>query len=250
MRNILDIRSAESAEMKREEIKLRLFESSPNIKDCKITCISEEDLRLIFMLYDTVFFENWFAENYKGKMKFSLSRKMTKSAGKTLCPKNVSRIAPEKLVIEIRIGVDFFLNFGLTGHNNEVCGLKVTNGLDALLIVFEHELCHVIEFLLYGRSSCSGKRFKSIAADIFGHKESYHKLPTGSQVAGKLMGLKAGAQVSFVHKGKQLTGIVYRINKRASVFVKDKSGAYADKNGTRYSKYYVPLSLLSVRQKS
>lgn len=250
MQNILEIRSAEFAAMKRAEIKEQLFKVSPNIKSFEITCISGEDLRLLFMLYDQVFFDNWFLKNYKGKMKFSLSGKMTKSAGKTLCPRNIRNISQESLVIEIRIGVDFFLNYGRMAQSNEVCGLRVTNSLDALLLVFEHEFCHVIEFLMFKTSSCSGKRFKLIAANLFGHKESYHKLPTDSQVAGKLMGLKAGMQVAFVHKDKRLTGIVYRINKRATVLVKDKNGAFADKKGTRYAKYYVPLSLLSVQQRS
>ena len=231
---------------RRAKIMDLLSQKSAALNNPQLTAISTADLKLLFELYDEVFFQNWFKSNYKGKMRFSLSRKMTKSAGKTMCPKNIGRIRPEELVLEIRIGVDFFLYYGQLARNSTVCGLKTQSGLEALLLVFEHELCHVLEFLLYHKSSCGGKRFKTMAGNIFGHTDSYHKLPTNKQIAVKMLGLKIGDMVTFEHKEKKLTGLLYNIHKRATVLVPDRNGPLADRAGRRYTKYYVPLSLLKV----
>jgi hypothetical protein len=229
---------------KREEVSELLMQRSPNINNETVSTLSTADLNLLFQLYDQVFFENRFGESFKGKLKFSLSKRMTKSAGLTLCPKNINKIEPEKLTIEIRIGVDFFFHYGLVGGKKTVCGIQTNSSQEALLLVFEHELCHVIEFIHFKKSSCKGKRFKTIAGNLFGHTESFHKLPTNRQIANQKLGLKIGDTVSFTSKGKSLTGIIYNINKRATVMVRNHKGPLIDNRGNRYSKYYVPLTLL------
>jgi len=245
MLEILKIqKSTEEIQCKRTQMAEQLMQKSSGIKSPQLTSISTVDLQLLFELYDETFFQNWFQNHFNGKMKFSLSRKMTNSAGKTLCPKNISKIKPGDLVLEIRIGVDFFLYYGQLAKSNTVCGLKTTNSLEALLLVFEHELCHVLEFLLFGKSSCKGVRFKTMAGNMFGHTDSYHKLPTNKQIANKVFGLKIGDAVSFRHKERRLTGLLYNVNKRAVVLVPDRSGMLADRQGKRYTKYYVPLTLL------
>lgn len=231
-------------ENRRAIITNHLLSHSKTMKSPQLTAISTADLELLFGLYDEIFLQNWFRENYKGRMKFSLSGKMTKSAGKTLCPKSIGKIRQEDLVLEIRLGVDFFLKYGRHSHRNTVCGIETRSGLEALLLVFEHELCHVLEFLLFHKSSCKGKRFKAMANNAFGHTESYHKLPTGMQIANKVYGFKPGDTVSFDFKEKRLTGFIYNINKRATVLVPDRKGPLVDRRGKRYSKYYVPLARL------
>lgn len=227
--------------LRRKEVARALLLHSTGIKSGMVSSLSVEDLTLLFWLYDRIFFNNGFAEGFAGKLKFSISRRMTKSAGITLCPRRIDRIKPEELVIEIRIGVDFFLQYGMLDGSKFVCGIKTENSLEALLLVFEHELCHAVEFITFKKSSCKGKRFKTIAGNIFGHTESYHKLPTNRQIASQKLGLKLGDTVSFDFEGKRLTGILYNINKRATVMVRDRKGQLADKHGNRYSKYYVPL---------
>lgn len=247
MIEILKIKkTAAEIAIKRAQVTEQLMQKSSGIKSPQLTSISTADLWLLFEMYDEAFFQNWFKDHYKGKMKFSLSRKMTSSAGKTLCPKNIGKIKPEDLVLEIRMGVDFFLYYGQLAKSNAVCGLKTSNSLEALLLVFEHELCHVLEFLLFGKSSCKGARFKTMAGNVFGHTDSYHKLPTNKQIMNKVFGFKIGDTVSFKHKDKRLTGLLYNIKKRAVVLVPDKNGILADYRGTRYSKYYVPMTLLDI----
>lgn len=230
--------------LKREAVSRLLMQQSGTIKNRMVACISTDDLKLLFHLYDHIFFDNWFRENYKGKLKFSLSKRMTKSAGLTLCPRNMDRIKPEDLIIEIRIGVDFLLQYGLVDRSNTVCGIKTSDSLEALQLIFEHELCHVLEFIHFKRSSCRGKRFRNIAENLFGHTESYHKLPTNRQIAKERLGLNIGDTVSFCFKRERYTGILYSINKMAVVMVRDANGSLMDKKNNRYSRYYVPLTNL------
>jgi hypothetical protein len=229
---------------RREEISRLLREQSPNIKNEVVSSISAADLQLLFRLYDGIFFDNRFNECFKGRIKFSLSRRMTKSAGLTLCPRNIGRVRPEELVIEIRIGVDFFFHYGMVEGSGTVCGVKTSSSLEALQLVYEHELCHAIEFIHFGESSCRGKRFKAIAGNLFGHTESSHELPTHRQIAKQKLGLNIGDTVSFTFEGKRLTGVLYNINKRATVMVRNNRGPLVDDRGNRYSRYYVPLALL------
>ena len=232
-------------EIRRATVAELLVRKSQNIKSPRLAAISTADLRLLYELYDEVFLQGWFKNNYKGRIKFSFSRMMTKSAGKTICPKNIGKIKPEDLVVEIRIGIDFFLNYGQLSMRNTVCGLKADSGLEALMLVFEHELCHVVEFILYHNSSCAGERFKSMSKNLFGHTESWHKLPTNRQIADKVLGFRIGDTVSFKFKDKKLTGIIYNVRKRATVLVPDSKGMFMDRSGKMYSKYYIPLRLLA-----
>ena len=236
--------TAEDIVQRRSDISKRFIKASHNIQSGVITAILSADLVLMFVLYDQLFFDNWFKDSYKGKMKFSLSRRMTKSAGSTICPKNIAELKPEKVVLEIRIGVDFFFQYGMVEGPKPVCGVNTNNSLEALQLVFEHELCHIIEYICFGASNCRGGRFKTIANNLFAHTASHHNLPTYQQIANQKFALNIGDTVLFTFKGKQLKGVIVNITKRATIMVKDKNGLFVDKQGIRYTKYYVPLNLL------
>lgn len=219
-----------------------LHGSSPGSKDIKK--ISSSDLSLLMTAYDEVFFHNWFQKYFKGQLRFSLSRRMTRNAGKTICSREKGVSSPEQLNIEVRIGIDFLTNYGFIAGANLVGGIATSSSLEALQIIFEHELIHVIEFVKFQSSSCKRNRFKTMAFNLFGHTESCHRLATNQQIASQKMGLVIGSMVSFPFEGKTLEGRLYRINKRATVMVRDKKGHFADRQGLRYSKYYVPLKAL------
>lgn len=230
---------------KRAQIGHRLMALSPNIKSPELTKIAVNDLRLLFELYDEVFFNHQLTAGFSGQLKFSLSSRLTKSAGKTIFPRCCHQIPPEQLTAEIRMGTSFFFQYNAITGPKIVSGITTQNALEAFQLVFEHEICHFIEFLCYQNSNCRGKRFKNLAHNLFGHTESFHKLPTQNQIALQKYGFRIGAPVTFTYEGRSLQGILYRINKRATVMVKDRKGIYADKKGVRYSKYYVPLELLA-----
>ncbi len=85
----------------------------------------------------------------------------------------------------------------------------------------------------------------SLAHGLFGHNDTRHSLPTRMQEAAS-EGLSPGVRVCFCYQGGVLSGIVTYVGKTATVMVEDRSGAYRDRQGRRYSKYRVPLGHLTV----
>ena len=245
MYEVIDIKYSDREIKKRREEAAKLFiERSANIKNPDLKGINEQDLKLLFELYDENFFHHWFADNFAGTLGFTFSRRMTRSAGITSCPRNIDPARPESMAFQIKISIDFLSRYDTIKGNHLVSGIKTRSRLEALQLIFEHELVHVIEFIHFRRSNCKNERFKNIAHSLFGHTESYHHLPTNQQVARQKLGIIPGDRVSFRYEGKRLEGVLHRINKRATVMVPDRSGDFADTKGQRYSKYYVPLSII------
>lgn len=239
------LNSPMEAMAKRYEVGARLQTLSRNITSSDISKISVEDLQLLFHCYDQVFFAGQLVPLTKGIIRFSLSRRMTKCAGSTLFPRNFHALPPEKQFVEIRISVDMLFNYDALEGAKQVGGVKVLNSLEALQLVFEHELCHVMEFMDKGKSSCKKQPFRQLSRRLFAHEDSFHQLPTPQQIAREKLGLAVGARVRFHLEGHAYQGIVSNINKRATVMVPDKRGSFRDKRGKCYSKYYVALTALS-----
>lgn len=229
---------------KRLTVRKLFISKSDNINSGEIVCISNADLELLFDLYDKCFFDEYFKNNFKGTLLFSLSKKMTRAAGKTIVPKNLSVLERKKEKYEIRMGINFFFEYNETKGEKKVSGISTKDALEAFQIVFEHELCHFLEFYIFKKSSCKKDRFKTLAKNIFGHTESYHALPSKKEIVGEKYNLHVGDFVIFDYENKELHGFIYRINKRATVMVLDSKGSYADKKGNRYTKYYVPVEKL------
>lgn len=229
-------------ENKRKYITKEFMKLSTNIKSKTIKEMSTRDLTILFELYNQVFLNNRLRDEFPGSFKCSLSTRMTRSAGLTRCPKDISKIKPEDVVIEFRFGVDFFLNYKEAEKSKIVCGIKTNHALEALQLVFEHEICHGIEFIYFHQSSCKGKRFKTLANNLFGHTSSFHQLPTIKDLAREKLGLQIGDRVTFIFENQRLIGIISGINKRATIMVEDKNGLYEDQQGNKYAKFYVPLS--------
>ncbi|KYH29004.1 MULTISPECIES: SprT-like domain-containing protein [Clostridium] len=229
-------------ENKRHLLRSEFIYRSNNIKHGQISKISAEDLELLFNLYDKYFFNDYFKKFFKGTLDFSLSKRMSRSAGKTIIPKINPILEEEKQRYEIRIGVTFLFQYYELDREKIVAGVKTEDSLHALLMVFEHEIIHLIEFYIFGSSSCKNKRFKTIAKNIFNHKDVYHSLPTSREIVHESLGIKIGDKVSFLHEEEIKNGIVNRINKRATIMVLDSRGNYIDGQGNRCIKYYVPLN--------
>lgn len=122
-------------------------------------------------------------------------------------------------------------------------GFRVENTLDAMLLVFEHELTHFIERVKYGKTS-HGKRFKALAATYFGHDPSNavgHTLPTKKNSMRNTQGaaFSPGDKVRFNHSGEVLHGVVISVNKRVSVKVSDRGKYFG-------AKFYVPKDMLQM----
>lgn len=206
----------------------------------------DRDLELLFRLYDGIFLEDYFKDSYRGTCRFCFSRRLRTSAGITKLPKYPRRLRPEQQWLEIRVSADFLSRFNKVEREARVNGLVPDDALEALLFIFEHEICHVLEFMRFGRTSCRGKRFLELAHTLFGHTGTTHALPTAGEVAQKETGLAPGSRVSFVYQGKVLTGVVNYVGKKAAVMVRDVRGRYKDRRGNHYTKYYVALQRLKI----
>ena len=238
------IYSEREIKSKRKIIRSKLIHLSENINNGTVSSLGTADLKILLNLYDEHFFNFYFKNIFKGKITFSLSKRMTRSAGKVLSPRDIKKLKPEDERYEIRLGVEFFFRYDDLLRDKTVNGLLSEDSLDAMLLVFEHELCHLLELNIYGKSSCKGKRFKKIAKNFFGHTDSYHKLPTPGEIAVEKFKIKPGDKVSFLYEMKKNEGIVQSINKRATVMVPEKNGIYENSAGKRFCKWYVPLNAL------
>ena len=209
-----------------------------------IQCMSNQDMKILFNLYDEEFFRNYFRENLKESITFSLSNRMTTAAGKTMYSRKIKLLQEDEKTYEIRMGIKFFFQYDKVERDKIVSGINTVDSLEAFQIVLEHELCHLLEFHLYSQSSCKKHRFKTMVNNIFAHTEVHHQLPSQKEIILVDYGFKIGQKVCFARENKKYSGFIYKINKRATVMVKDNKGTYKDGQGNKYSKWYVNFEQL------
>lgn len=215
----------------------KLLASDESFCEIPVRGISQQTLDLMLQLYDEAFLSGALK---RLNIRVTLSARLTSSAGKFVFVRGVfGRIKQA----EIRMSSDFL--FRLNHGPFELNGLCVATPQEAFLLVFEHELCHAVETLLYGSTGHSA-RFLSLANGLFGHSATRHKLPTRRSEAAK-SGLHIGAKVRFLYKDQELSGVITYIGKAATVMVPSMCGEYRDKHGTRYTKYRVPLTRIKVQ---
>ena len=170
---------------------------------------------------------------------------MTRAGGKTTLYRR--RIPGGQVQAHYEIAVAsrmLFMTFKDVQRPVVVCGLTCTNRLEALQRILEHEIIHLAELVTYGKSGCGGRRFKELAAGIFGHAGTKHALVTPMEHAAAQHGIRVGSLVCFDFEGRRLVGRVNRAHSRATVLVEDAKGLpYSD--GKKYQKFYVPFGMLS-----
>ena len=243
--NIKDLKySAREIIKKRNAIRNKFIAASVNVNTGNIQCMSNNDIKILFHLYDEEFFVNYFRDNLKESIAFSLSTRMTSAAGKTIYGIKRKLLQETEKTYEIRMGIKFFFEYSKVDRDKMVSGINTKDSLEAFQIVFEHELCHLLELHLYKESSCKKLRFKSMVNNIFSHTEVHHQLPSQKEIVSEKYGLVIGQKVSFFSEGKKYNGFIYKINKRATVMVVNKKGTHKDSNGNVYSKWNVPYEQL------
>ncbi|MDD4268557.1 MAG: hypothetical protein PHO07_08370 [Pirellulales bacterium] len=225
------------------QIHANVLSGSKYIRAANFTKIHPGDLAFLFAEYDGRFFAGQVREALGATpLYFRLSKRMTSSGGKTACftDRSTGRRWYE-------ISASTTMLFGcFTGEDHRpivASGMTCRDRLDALQRVMEHEIVHLIEMLLWGKSSCSHPRFHSITQRFFGHTENRHSLITPKEKALVKFGIRPGVKVRFQFEGAEYTGVVNRVNKRATVLVEDRKGRrYSD--GKTYAKFYVPVQML------
>lgn len=237
---------AEEVSRRTAQIHAIVLSKSKYIDNPNFTRIHTFDLELLFAEYDNEFFDGQIKKTLGTvPLHFRLSKRMTSSGGKTACYAERSG----KRWYEISVSTTIL--FGcFTGEDHRpiiASGIICRDRLDALQRIVEHELIHLIEMLLWGKSSCSQSRFHSITLRVFGHTENKHLLITPREKALVKFGIRPGMAVRFRFDGVEHTGVVNRISKRATVLVEDREGQrYSD--GKHYIKFYVPVQLLEAAE--
>jgi hypothetical protein len=222
----------------RKQIRAEVLSRSPYIKQADFTAVHPADLRMLFRNYDDHFFARWFETALKGRrLDFRLAPRMTRTGGKT----TQASTANGEVTFEIAVACGMLFDAFTADHRQvSVCGLPCDNRLEALQLIFEHELVHLLELLTFEHSDCSATRFQEIAASLFLHRAHTHSLITRQERAAT-RGIHRGALVAFTFEAKRFTGRVNRITKRATVLVEHAEGQLFS-DGRRYQTYYVPLA--------
>ena len=221
-----------------EAIGRALLARSPHVGTPDFTTIHPDDLAFLLDTYDRQFLSGLVRRQLgDGRLSFRLSSRMTRTGGQTIRRTRSAGGADYEIAVSTFILLD---GFGDGDSDVSVGGLPCANRLEALQRIMEHEIVHLVEFLCVGHSNCREKPFQDLARRLFGHRTNTHELITRRQRAAQ-DGILVGSLVTFARRGRQLTGRVNRITKRATVLVEDPGGSrYSD--GRMYAKYYVPLS--------
>jgi hypothetical protein len=233
---------------KNEQIRQEIFRTSKSVTSANFEKIDAKDLEQLFDLYDERFLNGWLrnaiASAAGSSLSFRLSSAMARAGGRTIRRSRRLRNGAITRQYEIAIATRIlFMNFRHDQRPVTVCGLVCIDRLAALQRIMEHEILHLTEFLMWGRSSCNQSRFKLMAKNIFAHAASRHDLVTSVEMAAKQHSVSIGSRVQFEFDGRQLAGIVNRIHHRATVLVESKEGQ-PYQNGKRYLKFYIPLPML------
>jgi hypothetical protein len=213
---------------------------SKYLREADFTAIHPRDLEFLFGVYDQRFFGSLCRQALEGRrLRFRLSPRMTRAGGKTT--RFTTRAGEVSFEIAIASSI-LFDGFSKADRSVTVCGLECASRLEALQRIFEHEMVHLIEQLCWQTSDCTAARFQGIAGRYFLHRAHTHNLVTRRERAAGL-GIHVGSAVGFMFDGRQMSGRVNRVTKRATVLVEDAEGkSYSD--GRRYKVYYVPIGML------
>jgi len=223
---------------KRSEILTHLLAMDSGFCSIPARNIEENTLQSMLEAYDISFLNGYLSKRKLG-IDVTLSSRLTSSAGKFVCMRGAfGRIKS----MEIRLSSDYL--FRLSHGPFQLNGLSVSTPQEAFLVVFEHELCHALETMFYGKTGHSS-RFLSLAHGLFGHTATRHSLPSRRQDAAA-KGLHVGSRVSFLYKGCELSGTVTYIGKTVTVMVPSTHGEYRDRRGNRYEKYHVNCSNIKI----
>lgn len=241
-----DNHSRDAVTQRTREIYERLLVGSKYVDSGNFRTIHPDDLKSLFDSYDELFFRQRLRSALaNAPLAFRFSKKMTQAAGRTARRELRSRTG-HVIRVEYEIAISstlLFYSFDDAYRQISVNGIECRDRLTALQRVFEHELIHLAEMLVWNESSCSGRRFQSIAERLFGHSEHTHRLITPREKAITQFGIRPGDRVAFRLDGQHHVGRVNRITKRATVLVEDARGVpYSD--GKFYRKFYVPISML------
>ncbi len=242
--------SGEEIARRHAAVRTALLETSPHLRTPGLEKLEAGDLESLVRRYDEHCFAGGLGELLReatpAPLELRLSRRMTSVGGATRMRRRARRDGRRGEYDSYEIAVSsvlLFQSFADVDRSIVVSGVECADRLAALQRIVEHELVHLIEFLVWGRSSCARKQFQRIARNVFGHTAASHQLVTQRERALVRHGVRVGDWVEFDANGARHAGFIRRITRRATVLVEDRAGLpYSD--GRRYTKWMVPLAEL------
>jgi hypothetical protein len=231
-----------------------ILRQSSRITTGNFTAAAASDLALLFELYDQQFFLGGLGQLVTvgaAPLSFQLSARLTRSAGLTKrysARQRRGQPPPPASRYEIALSTTLlFQTFRDVERTVRVNGVVCKDRLEAAQRVFEHELLHLLEMLIWVKSSCDADRFKALAWNYFNHTQTRHDLVTQRERARAKFDVQVGNRVAFTFEGVPYIGVVNRITRRATVLVESEHGqSYSD--GKKYLKFYIPLPMLQKLQ--
>jgi hypothetical protein len=250
-RRLVNLRyTADEAAARARIIYQRVLRDSPRVTSGNFTQIAPADLALMYELYDEHFFAGGLGKMVKASgapLRFELSARLTRSAGLTKrfavrTRKGHPPAPPTRFEIALSTAL-LFQSFRDVERTVRVNGLVCNDRLEAAQRVFEHELLHLLEMLVWVDSDCDAERYRGLAWNYFAHTQTRHDLVTQRERARSKFDVRVGDRVTFTFQGAPYQGVVSRITRRATILVEDDRGAaYSD--GKKYLKFYIPLPML------
>lgn len=242
---------AEEIGAKVRAIHATVLRNSARITTGNFEVAAAEDLAQLYDLYDEAFFAGdlrRMVATTGAPLSFQFSGRLTRSAGltKRFAPRPrrgepPSRPSRFEIVLSSTL---LFQTFRDVERTVRVNGLVCQDRLEAAQRVFEHELVHLLEMLVWTESSCTAERYRGLVWNLFAHPQTRHDLVTQQERARTRFDVKVGDRVTFDFDGARHVGVVNRITRRATVLVESPVGTpYSD--GKRYLKFYVPLPMLT-----
>ena len=216
-----------------------LLRESAHLDSGNFANIHTADLRRLFDECDRCFFDSQIGMTLcDTTLGFRLSKRMTRNAGRTTRYGGPNHPNGSRYEISVSTELLFQCFRGNDHRSITVCGIVCADRLEALQRIMEHELVHLLELVLWSKSSCSAIRFQSIASRVFSHESHTHQLITPRERALEQFGVASGDYVRFRCGSAHHVGTVIRITKRATVIVSNSRGSVL-REGRKYSTYYV-----------
>jgi len=192
--------------------------------------ITTELLQELFVKYDYYFLGNLISDvasyikkdHSSASISFQVSGRMEKTAGMVMGTMYNPVFKISKPVLE-SITPDMW---GSTSKYKplESGGIKIENRLHALMLIFEHELIHlIIKMFLYEEADCHGSIYRSLNSKFFGHTLYSHSLipilkdqVISTNVVSKDFTLDS--QIIFLNKtGEQVHGKIIKLNPKNAI---------------------------------
>ena len=191
-----------------------------------------EDLRYLFDLYDSRYFSGHLSKHFD--VKFSFSVKISRAPG-------ILRYGNGRSEIMFLFSTPMiFEAYDEKASNYTIRGVTYKDPSEVVMSILEHEIAHIVEYVMHGATNCTKEKYRKIAFDLFGHIDSEEVIKADLRKKQLSQSFKIGDEVIFPYFTKTFRGTITNIRTKVTVEV---SSVYSTK------KYYVSFDVLKPVEK-